>query len=143
MRNLHPAILTRDQADAVLDDLRGRSIDAFGMAILGLYAGLRACEIFRLFWSNVDFEKGILEAFHSPARPMSWQVASMLTERRPKDASSFDYVFPAPGSQWEFYNGDRVGSTYTRCFRRLGISNATFRSFQLTHAAWAKEASRA
>jgi integrase len=52
--------LSHEEAGRLLEALANRSPDIHDMALLSLHCGLRAGEIFRLTWGDVDLERGIL-----------------------------------------------------------------------------------
>ena len=52
--------LNLTEANLLLSALKGKSQQVYEMALVSLYAGLRAGEIFSLTWGDVDLERGIL-----------------------------------------------------------------------------------
>jgi integrase len=52
--------LSHEEADQLLEALASRSLDIHDMALLSLHCGLRAGEIFRLKWGDVDLVRGII-----------------------------------------------------------------------------------
>lgn len=52
--------LTYKEADVLLEHLNARSIQLHDMALISLHCGLRADEIFKLFWADVDFDREML-----------------------------------------------------------------------------------
>jgi integrase len=50
--------LTYKEADKLLENLKGRSIQLHNIALLSLHCGLRASEIFRLKWQDIDLNRG-------------------------------------------------------------------------------------
>ena len=52
--------LSREEADKLLTYLKGKNIQLHDITLMGLYAGLRADEIFSILWLDVDLEHGII-----------------------------------------------------------------------------------
>ena len=58
--NRRVRFLTREEAKALLDELKKRSIQVYEMAFLSLYTGMRFGEIANLTWQDIDFKNGII-----------------------------------------------------------------------------------
>jgi integrase len=50
--------LTHEEANSLMDNLKSRSMKLHNIALLSLHCGLRASEIFRLKWQNIDLNQG-------------------------------------------------------------------------------------
>lgn len=92
--------LTKDEAQDLLAELKGRSKTLHDMAALSLYAGLRFGEIASLEWADVDLEAGTLmlrdtKSGKTRVAFMNDTVKAIL-EARPK-GNPTDLVFPARG----------------------------------------------
>ena len=88
--------LTHDECDALLAALSQRSKDAHDIALLSLRAGLRAGEVFRLSWPDVDFSRNMLfikdtKSGRNRFVPMADDIKKMLTERR-TDSKGFIFL---------------------------------------------------
>lgn len=89
--------LTRDEADRLLEELKGRSIQLYNIAILSLDCGLRAGEIFGLTWADIDLDRGVImirdpKGGRNRAAYMTERVISMLNTLPQGDPGSL--VFP-------------------------------------------------
>lgn len=95
--NRRQRFLSKAEADAVIHALRERSEQLYRIALVGLWTGMRASEIFRLTWGCVDTDRGlitILDAKSGRGRTaiMTEQLkASFLEMQRGKND---DLVFP-------------------------------------------------
>jgi integrase len=58
--NKRARYLTEEEADALLNELQRRDVVTYRMAAISLYTGLRAEDIFKLQWRNVDLTRGLL-----------------------------------------------------------------------------------
>ncbi|TVM13074.1 site-specific integrase, partial [Oceanidesulfovibrio indonesiensis] len=58
--NRRVRFLTADEAEALLAKLKDSSQNLHDMALLSLFSGLRAGEIFNLIWGSVGLEAGTL-----------------------------------------------------------------------------------
>ena len=60
VKNERDRFLSHEEADALLADLRVRDVETCHMAALSLYTGMRASEIFRLTWREIELNKGTI-----------------------------------------------------------------------------------
>ncbi len=58
--NRRVRFLTHAEADVLLEKLKAKSIDLHDMALLSLHCGLRAGEIFKLSWADIDSQQGLV-----------------------------------------------------------------------------------
>ena len=60
VNNQRTRYLANEEADALLDNLKGRSIQLYNISLVSLHCGLRASEIFRLKWQDIDLNRGVI-----------------------------------------------------------------------------------
>ncbi len=120
--NRRMRFLSQAEAIELLEALRPRSIDVHDAALLSLFAGLRAGEIWALIWADVDFENASLyirdpKNKNSRHAYMTEEVKGMLF-RRFNGQHKTAFVFPARDG------GKRksVPDTFERVVRDLGLN---------------------
>ena len=91
--------LTQSEAAALLARLRVADRAAYEMALLSLHAGLRAGEILKLRWGDIDLERGLItvrDAKNGRSRfaHVTQTLREMLVEKRPGDRNAL--LFPLP-----------------------------------------------
>lgn len=135
--------LSREEAADLLDDLATRSRDVHDMALLSLYTGMRAGEIFSLTWADIDFPGSVImlrntKGNKNRAAFMTEVVKSML-QARTKSAPA-GLVFPGR-------NGNKivqVSDTFNRAVDKLGLNEGitdreqlvVFHTMRHTFASW-------
>ncbi len=141
--NKRNRFLTKEEARILLDSLMKRSVDLHDMALLSLYAGLRAGEIFNLKWEriiwNVD-RISIADPKNGEGRmePMHPIVKKMLLVRYEKEQTG--YIFKSR-------NGDKIkdlSNTFQRTVDQLGFNDritdprqkVVFHTLRHTYASW-------
>jgi integrase len=101
--------LTREEADKLLEALKGKSADVHDMTLLSLNCGLRFGEIASLTWQDVDLERGTLTIRDAKAGSryafLTEQAAAMLKART--QGKPAEYVF-----QGRKVLLDRISKTY-------------------------------
>ena len=136
--------MTRAEANDLLEELAKMSRDVHDMALLSLHTGARAGEVFKLEWSNVDFNTGVLmlkETKNTKNRPayMTATTRAMLMARPRVNA----LVFPNR-------NGEQVvqaSDSFNRAIIKLGLNDSitdrlnkvTFHTLRHTFASWLVE----
>lgn len=91
--NARHRFLSREEAALLLDTLKARDIDAYRMAAISLFAGLRRSELFRLKWQDVDLRNGTLRLIdpkvtdtqHSFLNESAKAVFAVMDQGRPGD----------------------------------------------------------
>ena len=139
--------LTYEEADLLLKELAKRSTQLHDTALLSLYCGLRAGEIFNLEWVDVDLERGLLtlrdtKSGKTRAGYMTENVKIMLTER--KKAAHGRFVFVNRKGQ----RVREVSNAFSVVIKDLGFNDGVtdprykvvFHTMRHTFASWLVEA---
>ena len=143
--NRRTRFLSRDEADALLKQIKFVSPDVHDQALLSLHTGMRAGEIFSLTWGAVDLDNGILTLRNTKnkknrAAYMTPQVKDMLKWRWPANPEPDQLVFPGR-------NGvkiTQVSDTFNRAVDKLGLNDGitdprdkvVFHTMRHTFASW-------
>ncbi|HLA27806.1 MAG TPA: tyrosine-type recombinase/integrase [Syntrophales bacterium] len=133
--------LTREEADKLLEALKGKSADVHDMTLLSLNCGLRFGEIASLTWQDVELERGALTIRDAKAGSryafLTEQAAAMLKTRTQGKPS--EYVF-----QGRKVKIDRISKTFSDTVDELKLNNGIddrrlqicFHSCRHTYASW-------
>ena len=133
--------LTREEADKLLEALKGKSADVHDMTLISLNCGLRFGEIASLTWQDVDLERGTLTIRDAKAGSryafLTEQATAMLRTRTQGKPS--EYVF-----QGRKVLLDRISKTYHDTVEELklneGITDTRLRVYFHTcrhsYASW-------
>lgn len=143
--NERTRFLTKDEAKSLIDELGKHSIDVRDMATLSLLCGLRAGEIFKLKWSDVDLENEtiLLRGTKSGKSRYAYivkDVKSMLIERKKRMVNIDDHVFPTSSGVLR----TRVSKTFRKVVKSLGFNDGiddrrqhvVFHTLRHTFASW-------
>ncbi|MDR0677680.1 MAG: site-specific integrase [Holosporaceae bacterium] len=136
--------LTKKEADALLEHLKGVSGQLHDMALLSLYCGLRAGEIFSLAWNDVDFEHGILsikdtKSGQNRSAVMTPDIKIMLEENKRTSNSKGLVFISTVGTRI-----DAVSKSFARAVEALGFNDGiddhrqkvVFHTLRHTYASW-------
>lgn len=136
--------LTREEADTLLNTLKKEAPDVWEQALISLHTGLRASEIFRLTWVDVNLEQGTLTAKDSKNKStrfayMTQAVKEMLLRKKRGELS--DLLYPGPDG--------KERRSVSRAFERIvndklklndGIEDrrdkVVFHTLRHTYASW-------
>jgi integrase len=135
--------LSPEEASALLPALKKRSPQVHDEALLALFCGLRAKELFSLTWADVDFENKMIFVKDSKNKKlnrhayMTEEVAAMLKRR---SGSSSELVFPSPGGGRQI----SVSASFREVVRDLGWNDnisdrrlkVVFHTLRHTFASW-------
>lgn len=142
VNNAKTGYLSEEAAAALLEELKNTSADAYGMAIFGLYAGLRLGEICRLRLQDIDFKNKIINIWKSKSGksrhvPLHHKIIEMLQDRRPGRPT--DFIFTSRAGRPYAH----VPHPFWRALKKLKINDnrpsrekITFHSLRHTHASW-------
>lgn len=91
--------LSKNEADTLLNALKKESLEMWEMALLSLHCGLRASEIFRLTWIDINVEQGLITAKDSKGKKtrfayMTKEVKQMFLNKEVGKLN--DLIYPAP-----------------------------------------------
>ena len=112
--------LTPEKAHMLLQALKAKSQDTYGIALLSFQCGLRFGEIAHLKWSDVDYGRGLLLILDAKAGTrnafITEQVSEMLKSREQGKPS--DLIFPAKTGGVM----PRISPTFYRVVKELGLN---------------------
>ncbi len=141
--NKRNRFLTQEEARTLLDALLEKSVNIHDIALLSLFGGFRAGEIFNLKWENIIWSSekiSILDPKNGESRmePMHPLVKKMLLRRYESDPNG--YIFKST-------NGGKikeVSDTFQRTVDQLGFNKGVtdarqkvvFHTLRHTYASW-------
>lgn len=142
--NKRVKFLTRDEAHALLANIRKKSQETYEMALLSLHCGSRAGEIFSLRWKDIDLEHGLITLLNTKSGktrtvPMTGDIKAIFAAKEQNDKG--DLIFPDRKT-----GGVRtqISKTFTRAVVETGLNTGiddrrqrvTFHSMRHTYASW-------
>ena len=141
--NKRTRFLTKEEAGLLLEELKKRSIDVHDEALLSMYSGMRAGEVFNLQWERVLWHIDRIHVVKTKSgedrmEPMHPLVKEML-QRRYLDSQT-GYVFKSrTGGKIK-----EVSDTFFRAVNALGFNDnvvddrekIVFHSLRHTYASW-------
>lgn len=143
--NERARFLTRQEARLLLDELAKHSLDLRDMATLSLFCGLRAGEIFKLQWADINMEAGTIflrgtKAGNSRYAFFTDEVRHILIERGKRSFARDQYLFPATNGN----KRERVSKTFRKIVQELGLNDGiddpkqkvVFHTLRHTFASW-------
>ncbi|OPY76886.1 MAG: Tyrosine recombinase XerD [Syntrophorhabdus sp. PtaU1.Bin153] len=135
--------LTHEEADQLLEALRVRSLDVHDMCLLSLDCGLRAGEVFKLAWGDVDLGKGMMVLRDTKSGQtrfgyMTARVKDMFSRRVPGERNQL--VFPGKDGK----PAQRITNTFWDAISKLGFNQGVtdarqkvvFHTLRHTYASW-------
>jgi site-specific recombinase XerD len=138
--------LTRNEADKLLTALRVKSQTVYEQALISLHTGLRAGEIFKLKWTDVDFNNGTLTADGKGNKTrhayMTTDLKNMLMNRKPGKPS--DRLYPVINDNKK----QEISRTFKRIVEDLKLNEGidyrrnrvVFHTLRHTYASWLVQA---
>jgi len=120
--NRRMRFLNRDEGEQLLEALAEKSRDVHDITLVSLYCGLRAGEIFKLTWADVDWTRRSLfcrdtKSGRDRTVPMPERVVAMLRTRKSGKAS--ELVFPGRGGCTII----QISDTFNRVVAALGFND--------------------
>ena len=141
--NKRTRFLNQDEAKALLEELKKHSVDVHDIALLSLYSGMRAGEIFNLQWEHVIWHSdriAIVDPKNGEGRmqPMHPLVKEMLQKRYYTDKDG--YVFKSEDGG----KINKISRTFERTVKAMGFNDkvtdprqkVVFHTLRHTHASW-------
>lgn len=138
--------LTHEEADALLEALKKRDFDAYCMALVSLHAGLRASEIFRLTWGDIDVDRGRITVRDAKAGSRTAFMTATLRDlfSKLKRLRRSELVFKGPISGEQF---TEIPGTFFQavddCNLNQGVRDrrdrVVFHTCRHTYASWLAE----
>lgn len=135
--------LTREEAETLLNALKKEAPDTWEQALSSLHTGLRASEIFKLTWVDVNLEQGTLTAKDSKNTAtryayMTQAVKEMFSQKKRGELS--DLLYPGPGGK----ERRCVSRAFERIVSGLGLNDGikdrrdkvVFHTCRHTYASW-------
>jgi integrase len=121
--NKRDRFLTEKEMDLLLKELRPVSEQLHDMAILSLYCGLRAGEIFKLEWQHVNFDNNRIllrdrKNGQNIQLPMHGKVKEMLTNRRRTENDCSGYIFKTLNNEQK----KAISSSFKKVVQKLGFN---------------------
>lgn len=143
--NERTRFLTETEAPLLLNILLKHSKDLHNMAILSLFAGLRAGEIFKLKWSDIDFENNLIlirspksgKTRHAYITP---EIKQVLKDRYLSGARPEDLIFPASNGKQR----EAISKVFAKCVNEARLNagieenkqKVVFHTLHHTFASW-------
>lgn len=138
--------LSREEAERLLAALVARSPETHALSLLSLHCGLRAGELFKLAWSDVDLARGTLTLRDTKSGRcrhaiLTTAARSLLGSR--SCGLPGDLVFPARGGGRQ----SQISDTFNRVVAALGLNDGltdprqkvVFHTLRHTFASWLVE----
>ena len=137
--------LTAEEADNLVKELGKRSTEVRDIVVFALFTGMRAGEIFKLRWTDINMEDKnivVLDPKSRPTRivPMTEQVSELLEEKVKKPHEPSDLVFPGEDGKMRM----RISNSFREAVKKLGFNEGidnpkykvVFHTLRHTYASW-------
>ena len=145
LKNKRLRFLTHKESDLLLEKIKSKSLKTHNISLISLHCGLRAREIFKLTWGDIDFDRGIInvDGKGGKNRPafMTDKIKKML--KGLKVGKPNDLIFPdRDGNQIK-----RISNAFQRSVKDLGFNDnitdkrqkVVFHTLRHTFASWLVE----
>jgi site-specific recombinase XerD len=144
--NERQRFLTHEEASILLKNVKERSLQLHEMCLLSLHCGLRAGEIFKLTWADVDLGRKILmlqgtKSGKSRAAFMTEEVSNLFKKKVPGRPSNLVFM-SSKGEQIT-----SISNAFDRTIKEIGLNDGIndpkqrvcFHSLRHTYASWLVE----
>ena len=134
--------LTRDEAEKLLNALKAKSQTVWEQALISLHTGLRAGEIFRLTWADVNIDRGTLTVDGKNKKTrhayMTSDIKTMLLNKKSGKPSA--RLYPAINEDTR----QEISKTFKRVVQELKLNDGiedrrdkvVFHTLRHTYASW-------
>lgn len=142
--NKRIAFFTYEQADTLLEKIKEKSEQLHNMALLSLHTGMRAGEIFKIKWADVNLQDGLISIQDakggSRAAYMTKEVKAMFQAIKPDNNHADELIFKSSSGEMI----KQISNSFDRVTNGLkfneGITDRrqklTFHSLRHTFASW-------
>lgn len=142
--NKRTRFLSHEEAHALLEELKKRSLQVHDQALVSLYSGLRFGEIASLRWNDIDFESGIIQVRDGKAGSrqayMTDSVKAMFQARKLERAQPGDLIFKSRKGVKQ----EHISQAFRRAVASLGLNEGktdtrdkvVFHSLRHSFASW-------
>ncbi|MFC1869512.1 tyrosine-type recombinase/integrase [Thermodesulfobacteriota bacterium] len=142
--NKRTAFFTHEQADTLLEKIKEKSEQLHNMSLLSLHTGMRACETFKLRWSDLNVDEGLIHIKDakggSRVAYMTDEVKAMFQAIKPDNNHADELIFK--NSNGEMIK--QISNSFDRVINDVGFNEGitdrrqklTFHSLRHTFASW-------
>ncbi len=145
IENERTRFLSEEEAKLILDELKKEDPLVHDIALLSLLCGLRAGEIFKLKWSDINFQEKSIKIMNTKASKTryAWfghEIEYMLTERKKISFSNDELIFTTDKGIINLY----ISKKFRKIVDKLGLNDnisdikdrLVFHSLRHTYASW-------
>jgi integrase len=142
--NKRIAFFTHEQTDTLLEKVEEKSEQLHKMALLSLHTGMRAGEIFKLKWADIDLSEGLISIQDAKGGSrmayMTMEVKAMFQAIKPDDNHANELIFKSNDGKMI----KQISNSFDRVTDDLKINEGiadrrqklTFHSLRHTFASW-------
>lgn len=142
VNNRRTRFYTQEEVAKLFTALKAKSVETYELVYFALYTGLRAGSIFKLEWSDVDFENNLL---------LVRNAKGLITEKLPLNEKARELLLEKHKSRTRnlifTYEGrpiTRISRTFARTVKELGLNKDiednsqkdVFHTLRHTYASW-------
>lgn len=142
--NKRIAFFTHEQADMLLEKLKEKSEKLRNMALLSLHTGMRAGEIFKLKWVDIDLSEGLISVKDAKGGSrvsfMTGEVKAIFQANKPENNHADELIFKSNTGEMI----KQISNSFDRVIDDLGFNEGitdrrqklTFHNLRHTYASW-------